>query len=301
MIQMRLAAQGSIVQQKTIELFESRRLWDWLLIRGASPYATASIYPYLLAVQESIYKLDQYGETHWAIESSKIDGIWGDILASISAGDAKSVVQPHVVRSLEELKAYQNIELALRYDVDPLALPIANFYYLKSCDLRLCRTLAAERLGLLAPPAAELRLWRLHDVSGEIKDDLNDIEEDNSTFNCNRFMISLVKNGIVYTRREYCKFLRRCSLSLEEILKSAERADESTMITSKVTRESIVEAERALQMRMIEMNDDSVFSPLGGRSLQKRMFGATCAKPFMFKNIYSYRNINFEQEKRRAG
>jgi len=258
---MTIACQGSAVQKKAIELFESRKLWNWLLIRGASRSMIASISPHLLAVQESIYRLDQYGESHWSIKDSKINGLWSDIFDAISDGDAKSLVQPHVVRSLEELKAYQNIELALRFGVDPLAIPISNFYYLKSCDLRLCRTLAAKHLGPVAQSVAELRLWRLLDVSGEIRDDLEDLEEDVSTLNCNRFMISLIKRGVSYTDREYREFLQRCSSSLCEIMQNIERVDEPTVVISCLTKEAIAEAQCALRALITDISDDRLLSP----------------------------------------
>lgn len=277
------------LRKKIAELFDSRRLWDWLLLRGATKPMIRSIESHLVAVQETIYRLDKYGESHWAIENTKINGIWHDIHGAISDADTKMLARPHVIRSLNELRSYQDIEIALRFGIDPLAVDISNFYYLKSCDLRLCRTLATEHLGLKSPRLAEFQLWRVHDICGEIKDDLDDLEEDTSTFNCNRFLISILKRGASYTGQEYCGVLQRCFRSLRGIISNIDDADEQSCAAAYMTKQALSETEDVLRRRLYETTASSALTTVTLRA--KGISGAACATPTMAEKISSHERL----------
>lgn len=235
--------------KKIEDLFETRKLWRWLALRGADAKMREAMRPLLIGIQNSIYLLDEYGESHWQITQGKLDDIWSGIFDAIGEAGAGILHRAEVIKCLMELKEYQDIEVALRHGANPARVKISQFYYLKSCDLRLCRTIAMVSIPIGRPNSSETHQWFLHDVCGEICDDLDDMEEDLETWNCNRFMASIGTRGVACTYNEYRSFLEACnsrSLSL-----AASHFDAAPEI-AQLTHQEIARAQTLLDKRIEE-------------------------------------------------
>jgi DNA helicase IV len=80
------------------------------------------------------------------------------------------------------------------------------FYFYKSCDVKLLRRLIYDRNAALAKVIKPSE-WRTFDLVTEVNDDVVDLQEDTTTINGNRFLISLLQFGKKKTVQIFNDFL----------------------------------------------------------------------------------------------
>lgn len=184
-------------------LLDERRVLAQVEMFGASPSVTDGLLCRLEGLQESIYRLDEYGETTWDVDYKALGELWRGLERQLSAfGLARTAG----VELCQDVRKYQDVELRMRGGELPTRVSIATFYRLKSCDVRLARKLIESVLGLQED--AGLRgAWSLYDLVCEVCDDIEDLEEDAASFNGNRFLLALTARGRELVTSEYCRFL----------------------------------------------------------------------------------------------
>lgn len=174
----------------------------------------------LRSLQYSIYELDRCGELNWIPSNNILDRLWTSIYKQLSLfGLGKQEIK----LLLHDMQAYQRVEALLREGRSPTEVPIQEFYYLKTCDVRLARkliTLVTQHKNSTATALA----WTYYDLASEICDDLTDTWEDSSNFNCNRFSIRRRISGETETREEYGSFLQLIKAQAYELAKGAEES-----------------------------------------------------------------------------
>ncbi len=188
-----------MLKEKTQFLFEIRQIP--LFAEAVCGLAAFSQLERRLArLQEAVYRLDLFGESRWLISSAELTCVWEPIFSAlaeefgISREEANAICRPIV--------GYQEVELGLRTGRSALTIPIDRHYHLKKCDVEIQRTLVVRHAGIM-PSKVVLARWQLFDVLSEIADDIDDIQEDTHTFNCNRLLTSCVENGASVTKKAY--------------------------------------------------------------------------------------------------
>lgn len=189
------------LRAKIIELFEYRRLPQ--LMAHTTGVLDEIFYNQLIDLQASIYHLDHELETHWAVAERLIAERWTAI-----HNDLKTIGVPtaQLDNYCKHIYKYQKHELDLREHKLPLRLSMEYFYFYKSCDVKLLRKLIYDRYPSLHQ-LASLSSWRLFDLVTEVDDDVEDLYEDMTTINGNRFLLSLLKEGGAATESTYRGFL----------------------------------------------------------------------------------------------
>jgi len=191
------------IYAKIDELMAFRRLT--LLLSLAEPPVSGEWVDRLKRLQYSIYQLDAYLESDWKLDKSARRERWAAIGQALCD---LGYTQKQSHRLLHEIREYERIELACRKNRWPTTVPFTRFYRIKSCDVRLMRTLLYKQAPLLNNAWPE-RTWRYFDQITEVQDDIADLQEDLPTWNANRFLVSLLRKGIPHTATRYHKALRR--------------------------------------------------------------------------------------------
>lgn len=189
------------LRNKIIELFEYREL-PKLIAYGGCPW-DEQFYEELIQLQYDIYMLDHELETNWDVDMSIIDARWKAIhkdlgVLGVSASDYDNYSN-HIYK-------YQAHELGIREGKLPSRLSMEYFYFYKSCDVKLLRKLIYDRNPELAK-VIKTSEWRIFDLVTEINDDVVDLQEDTTTINGNRFLISLIQLGKEKTIQIFNGFL----------------------------------------------------------------------------------------------
>lgn len=193
------------LREKIIKLFEYREMPA--LIKYQSEIWDAQFYEDLIQLQYDIYLLDHELETHWHVDLQVIEQRWVAIHQDLlRLGVPKSMVHDY---SLHIYK-YQKHELEIRSEKLPTRLSMEYFYYYKSCDVKLLRRLIYDRNPALARQIS-LGDWRLFDLVTEINDDVEDLQEDTTTINGNRFLISIMQYGKVAAASQFQEYLAKLS------------------------------------------------------------------------------------------
>jgi len=188
-------------KEKINELFTYRKLTDLLKITGLDK--NQEFVSHLYDVQYQIYMLDAYLENQWELKKEELEVYWDAINLSLqNLGYKKKQIKPLT----EEIKEYQKIEKNCRKEKWPTRETFSNFYTSKSCDVRLIRHLIYK-----ANPGLK-KLWKedswiYYDLITELHDDIADVGEDIHTYNGNRFLISLLRNGVDKTHDAYEHYL----------------------------------------------------------------------------------------------
>lgn len=188
---------------KVAALFAGRRIVANMQMGRLDSETQQTLLERLRSLQAAIYRLDRYGESNWKVEEAILRELWQPICDNLRSFYPTDV---NVENAVREIRAYQQIEVGLRHGHDPTAIPIHQFYSLKTCDVRLSRRLIVmisgnEVLETLTP------FWNFYDLASEVCDDLTDIREDSRDFNCNRFLICRVLLGDEKTGKQYSQFL----------------------------------------------------------------------------------------------
>lgn len=187
--------------QKIYTLFEFRKI-PWLL-QQSKVIGKELLTQHLVDLQIAIYELDSHLESLWVINPIDLKPYWLNIYKCL-ANMNLSLKQQH--DWTKEIKIYQRRELDLRQQKSPLTHSIEELYYYKSCDVRLIRRLiyrADEELNKLL----KFSEWTEFDLITEVNDDVDDLYEDLTALNGNRFLFSLYELGTEETRRRYEDFL----------------------------------------------------------------------------------------------
>ncbi len=191
-----------MANEKIIQLFEYRKLP--YLIEFFSKSDRKKILSSLIELQKSIYELDCYLECNWNLRQSDLDKYWEDIYNKI---EKLGYDRSNAFQMCSHIRRYQLHETQLRELKFPMRLNQEYFYYYKSCDVRLMREILFDKCKNLRV-SHKLSDWRLFDLVTEINDDIEDIEEDLHTINCNAFMISILEKGSSISVSTYKKFLK---------------------------------------------------------------------------------------------
>ncbi len=194
------------LRNKIIELFEYRQLPE-LISFGGKDWDDA-YYERLIELQFHIYKLDHELETNWDVDMSIIEDRWRKIYGAL---DGLAIPNHLHHRYCRHIYKYQKHELDIRRLKLPTRLSMEYFYFYKSCDVKLLRKIIYRNNSELSKAIKESQ-WRLFDLVTEINDDIADLQEDVTTINGNRFLISLKQLGKEETEKIYSEFLNEIAL-----------------------------------------------------------------------------------------
>lgn len=240
----------SAFSDKIRALFAYRRI-PWML-RLSSIEDHGKFVARMYQLQEDIYALDKYLESHWAVQKSELQTFWRCIDASLARF---GVTQEEMPILRENIEKYQDIELHIRDHKLPLNRAISSTYAIKSCDVHLMRNLIYR-----ADPALKERIacrdWEVYDMVTEVNDDITDIYEDLQTYNCNRFLITLLVRGRTKTSREYGTFLNDLGVRAADILVGRQTAEARDLRAW--TDRRIVQTRTLLARRIKQINLEAV-------------------------------------------
>jgi hypothetical protein len=218
--------------EKIALLFRDRRIADHLEFALENGRERDRLYSKLRSLQEPIYLLDSYGESTWCIDARRLAAIWTEIIGRVrafgfSGGESASMVN--------DILRYQSVELSMRAGQLPGTVPIKEFYWLKTCDVRLARTL----IGMAAKHKCSFSSWSCFDAVSEVCDDLLDLEEDAGTYNGNRVLWSGM--GAAF-RKEYLEFLEAIERRVSDIEERDSRSSSSVDVVCQWTHQRIAHA-----------------------------------------------------------
>lgn len=164
------------ITQKANELYEKR----------IAPYArniSVAQKKTIIDFQKLIFSLDHYGEQTEKIDPEILDLFWNKMEKFL---DVLTVDRESQTKLLKDMKDYADIEASGRVGKKLSDYDLREFYFKKSCDVRIQRHLI-RYLNQESPISSESEILR--DTLEEIEDDVDDIEEDKSTpFNGNRLL-----------------------------------------------------------------------------------------------------------------
>ena len=160
-------------------------------------------YRQLLTLQAAIFALDYFGEENWSIDPVILRDRWAKIEAAAACfnGDAAA--------GLQMIRTYQSFEMNMRRGKPVATIPIQRFYNFKPCDVYLMEDLLMKiglRERVHKPIACGSHVLNVLD---EIRDDLDDLEEDVFTFNGNRLSSMCSMYGWKETVGEYSYFISK--------------------------------------------------------------------------------------------
>ncbi len=225
------------LRNKIIELFEYREL-PKLIAYGGQNW-DEQFYEDLIQLQYDIYILDNELETNWDVDMDIIDERWKVIHQDL---DVLGVAESEYDEYSAHIYKYQKHELGIRDGKLPTRLSMEYFYFYKSCDVKLLRRLIYNRNSHLAKVIKPSE-WRTFDLVTEVNDDVVDLQEDATTINGNRFLISLLQLGKEKTVNIFNDFLDEMDLRNKALnVKSIEGVEfvEWTDIQIRETKQLVV-------------------------------------------------------------
>lgn len=214
------------VEAKIDELFAFRKISS--LMQFAEPKPDADWVGHLRHLQYTIYLLDAYLEGEWKLDPAERKERWSDIRNALATF---GYTGKRAHRQLREIRAYERVELDCRKDRWPTRIGMKTFYTTKSCDVRLMRHL----LYRFAPSLGdhwEEKGWRYFDRVAEVHDDISDLLEDLETWNANRFLVSLLRNGIPETRKYYASFIKKSARQSEKAFSGFPEGDANLQVAA---------------------------------------------------------------------
>jgi len=191
------------LRDKIEQLFEYRAFHELYRMSGATAGEIKTFHEQLVELQARIYDLDAYLESVWGLKEKKLDGYWKKIYLALEKLGIPSDRHEEYSRQIHK---YQKHETDLRDRLLPTRLSMEYFYFYKSCDVKLQRRLLLEHFPVLKQlftPAD----WRFFDLVTEVNDDATDLEEDLTTINGNRLLISFYTEGMTSTQQNFEHFL----------------------------------------------------------------------------------------------
>lgn len=176
------------MREKILTLFEYREFP--YLLKFVPEKRRDILLEQLIELQEAIYHLDTVLESKWEIKDEEFDPHWATITEKIIATGISAENAPSY---LSLVRTYLKHEMLLRDGIAPTSLDIEEYYYYKSCDVKLIRKLIWENSEVLTQ-STHLDDWKYFDYITEIDDDTSDIVEDHDSIN---------GNGVVFYLNEY--------------------------------------------------------------------------------------------------
>lgn len=231
------------LRTKIIELFEYRRLPELMKI-GNGGVLDEQFLEQLIALQASIYHLDNTLETVWEVQMPDVKKHWEVIHSDLHRLGVHNSAYDRYSRQIYK---YQKHELDLRLMKLPGRLSMEYFYFYKSCDVKLLRKLIYDRYPILVKQH-RLSDWRVFDLITEVNDDVEDVFEDLHTINGNRFLLSILTSGIDRTGKEFHNFLSSLECRL---------AGPDAMI-SEMTQTAFVSTQALLKQRLSILDPDAL-------------------------------------------
>lgn len=200
-------------QEKSRNLFQGRQI-DKLY--GLSPLAhDQTYYDRLVHLQSAIYELDTFLERSWIISPEELNVHWDRIHTSLASFHLNKDDRDRILR---DVKVYQSHEMLTRTGGSPMSIPITEFYHYKTCDVRLIRHLIYQGDPRIEHQMPE-NIWRYYDWLTEVQDDLEDQEEDQGTYNVNRFLHAKEHLGEEKAKSHYLSYVRHIGSAARETLK----------------------------------------------------------------------------------
>lgn len=235
------------LENKIVKLFEYRHL-PHLMKVGNDGILDEAFYKKLIELQANIYHLDHVLESDWTVDMEEIDHKWVAIHKSLL-----DLGVPHVKINeyCRHIYKYQKHELEIREGRLPLRFKMEYFYFYKSCDVKLIRRLIYDRYTSLKR-IARLSEWRVFDLITEIDDDIEDIYEDLTTINGNRFLLSILKHGKEKTAEQFSIFLNELGRRAEALTPSTLNHKELSLKVYTDTRKLFMDRIKGLDMSRIE-------------------------------------------------
>jgi len=166
---------------------------------------------HLGVLQHAIYHLDWLFEQRWAVPVDLIASVWSDIYAAL---DFVTVLPERKQALTGDLRAYESVEAKLRAGFGNIP-PLPQYYHLKTCDVRLGRTILAGEVRGSAASGVNLAAWNIADIVSEVCDDMVDLDEDLATFNGNRLLLGFVTAGPEYTLHAFSRFAKQLAASVD--------------------------------------------------------------------------------------
>lgn len=203
---------------KTKGLFEIRRITQDCYFSGLRDKELRWFMSGLSAFQHSIYQLDLYGESVWEIDDAVLNAIWENVYQKVRFFGLSPTETTFLVR---DIKKYQSVELGLRRGITPLKLNVRDFYHLKTCDVRLARTLIRVISDQQSTEPNVMDLWNCYDIISEVCDDMVDVTEDSLTYNCNRLLIEKDQFGVDQVYSSYSNLISIVQKEAAALIKNA--------------------------------------------------------------------------------
>ncbi len=233
------------LEEKIVDLFELRKIPELLASATDDQSLRKRFLVRLKRLQQVIYELDKYLESSWQIEESELDYYWDNIYRALKGFHVR---RSQIEAQLAHIKKYQTHELQLRENKLPNRLSMDYFYFYKSCDIKLMRSLIYHSFPRLKA-LSSLMDWRSFDLLTEMHDDIEDLFEDRAAINCNRFMIQLVVEGEEKTQQDYGDFIEEVKLkSLHGFQEEGDHALRSNI--QRWTEGAVVDLEDLLRDQM---------------------------------------------------
>ena len=188
------------IMNKVHELFDYRLIPSMIDSCGLK---STDFLDKLYHLQYVIFELDKYLEQNWELDEIELEKKWHTVETYLSTFDAERSVR----KLMSQLRVYESHEMNLRLGKRPENVDIRYFYYYKSCDVKLMRNLIIDKaIKNDVKLDFEAIDWVVFDWVTEMNDDVDDLEEDRETNNCNRLLFALqVKDNNAI--KEYLDFL----------------------------------------------------------------------------------------------
>ncbi|SRR5258708_6921155 len=143
----------------------------------------------ILELQELVFTIDYYFEHNEKLDPAILKSFFSQAKAFLMNLDIDSLTQDLL---LKDMVNYAAVEVSTRQGKKLTEYDIKDFYFLKSCDVRMQRHLI-RLLNKKPPVSSPEEIDR--DILEEIEDDIDDISEDRLTpLNGNRFLEALDLN-----------------------------------------------------------------------------------------------------------
>lgn len=233
--------------KKIFDLFEYRLFPELLTLAGVQDMEAHRFLEALARLQASIYHLDAHLESNWETRHEALAYHWAQIVSRLSD---MGVDRARAGEYLNHIRKYEKHELELRQGKSPLRFDMEYFYFYKSCDVKLLRRLIYEHFQL-TPAAGRLADWRYYDLVTEVNDDVEDLFEDLTFINGNRFLISLIIKGKQDTRNTFVTFLSEVDAKSHERAKTAGPYYREVIMP--LTARRITETSSLLEQRLNEI------------------------------------------------
>ena len=188
------------MKKKIKELFKYRKLPK--ILKYVPKNARKTLLKRLIALQISIYNLDQYLEENWNLKDKKLKVYWEDIYSKMMEFGYDS---GKIFAMTSHIRRYQLHETQLRDKLSPTRLNKQYYYHYKSCDVRLIRHIIKDHVPQFNNDSVDD--WRCFDLITEINDDVTDVFEDQHTINGNLFLITILENNLDYAENTFIELI----------------------------------------------------------------------------------------------